>query len=282
MQRAAWIVALCGAIGYAGTASPAAASRDDAKPSKRSAKSSTSAHAKVQAAMGPLAWGMRARDVMALWQKRIEKRYQKRFSALKDVTREDALRAARARELKRLRDGYTRFTGRGNRWDGTFLQPEYTHHNGEAVLVVHTPKAENYYFFIQDRLWKWYRVLSDAHSAKTPEQLVAQLEGRYGPAKADKGQLHRGAAPSRWSAWNTGSTRVRLMDERRFYGFYGLVYEDRKTLARLPQLRQTEPKAWRKSSHSLVDMVTQSNATSDDNADVIDRITGQKRSIAKP
>jgi hypothetical protein len=78
--------------------------------------------------------------------------------------------------------------------------------------------------------------------------------------------------------WQDEHTRARVVDNTRFYGFFGLVFEDREVLGQLESLRTNRQRRGR-GSHSLVDAVTSGEEAEnpDANSDIVDRITGNIR-----
>jgi hypothetical protein len=164
----------------------------------------------------------------------------------------------------------------------SFLKDEFTHHNGEAMLVVRDGNSQNFYFFIGDRLWKWYKAFDAAVFEGQPfDQFAAALQGRFGDAEEKQGALREGAEERRWLEWHHGDarahTRLRAVDENEFFGFYCLVFENMATVDDLPNLRTNRGRQ-RRQGHAMVDAVTSDDSeASTANQDVVDRITGQIR-----
>ena len=73
---------------------------------------------------------------------------------------------------------------------------------------------------------------------------------------------------------------ARAVDNNEFYGFYCLILEDPKTVARLGQLRKNKA-APAEASDTLVDMVAD-ESDDDRHADIADRITGEIRRHEAP
>src|SRR5690606_8872298 len=88
-----------------------------------------------------------------------------------------------------------------------------------------------------------------------------------------------------WLEWQDRHTRLRAVDQTRFYGFYCLVFEDRATLARLDQLRTNTVQVTQQ-GHALVESVTLPEGgeeeSRDAHADIVDRITGNIRRRPEP
>ncbi len=90
-----------------------------------------------------------------------------------------------------------------------------------------------------------------------------------------EGELVAGRGRTSWIEWQDDTSRLRAIDQTRFYGFYCLVFEERATLANLPRLRSHMPSKTRQ--RSVVDMVSQDDGSTQIDPDVIDRLTGKIR-----
>lgn len=236
----------------------------------------------IAEAMGDVQWGMSKAKLMAHFQKQIREKYRPRLAKAAGAIEEDRLRHQMNDELHRLRSSYVQFNGRTTGWDVSFLQREYTHRNNEAMFVVREQDSQNFFFFINDRLWKWYRAFNaEVFAGRSFDQFAQALEGRFGPARRREGETYPGGGTRQWLEWQNESTSLRAIDENRFYGFYCLVFTDRETLGNIDNLRtnRSEP---RNSRHALVDAVTVPEGDSggeagDGNADIVDRLTGRIR-----
>lgn len=232
----------------------------------------------IAPALGELRWGMTNREVYEHFRRGVEERYRERISKARDSVLEDRLRREMNDESQRIRRSYTRFSGQTTGWDVSFLRDEFTHGNNESMLVVRDSNSQNFYFFINDRLWKWYKAFdATVFQGQTFEQFAGSLQGRFGRALERTGRLTERGEEKRWLEWQDANTRLRAIDENRFYGFYCLVFEDKGTLGRLSELR-TNTTAQRQNTHALVEAVTSDEGeASTANQDIVDRLTGNIR-----
>lgn len=264
------------ACAYTGTA-------DAQKKTKRGAATAERAtySAGIAEAMGELKWGMSKDEVLKHFNKQIEENYRLQMAKSKDILVQERLRRQMNDDLKRMHDSFVRFDGEATGWDVSFLREEFTHRNGESMLVVRDDQGQNFYFFIQGRLWKWYRAFDhQVFAGASFEQVTEALSGRYGASKQREGQLKAGGETERWVEWEDAATRLRGIDKTRFYGFYCLVFEDKETLGRLDSLRPNKPRNDRDRNHPLVQAVTadaEASGGQDTNPDVADRISGKIR-----
>ncbi|HEY8432175.1 MAG TPA: hypothetical protein VIL20_27550, partial [Sandaracinaceae bacterium] len=192
----------------------------------------------IAAALGELRWGMEPRQVHEHFVGKIRERYRERLSKAPGAIEEDRIRAEMNAEIRRLRESYVRFDGNRTGWDLSFLRTEFTHGNRESMLVYRDENSQNFYFFIQGRLWKWYKAFdASVFQGQSFDQFAQAVQARFGRAAERTGRLVEGGPEQHWLEWQDRHTRLRAVDQTRFYGFYCLVFEDRATLARLSELR---------------------------------------------
>ncbi|MGB8222509.1 MAG: hypothetical protein WCF10_07970 [Polyangiales bacterium] len=226
--------------------------------------------------MGDIQWGWTPKEVYRHLKKNIEASYREPISKTTDAIEEDRLRHKMAEETEQIRDSYFEFDGTPSAYDSGYLKGEFTHKNGESLLRVRTKNTQDYFFFIHDRLWKRYRAFdSSVFEGASFAEFGRALQQRYGKAKQHSGTLVPGDEPTQWYEWREPSVLARAVDNNEFYGFYCLILEDPKTVARLDQLRKNEPEPTQ-ASGTLVDLVAD-ESNDDQNADIADRITGEIR-----
>jgi flagellin-like hook-associated protein FlgL len=271
--------ALLGALAVP-LASPVHVAHAAPKKAKQAGAKAAPQSAEIDKSMGELKWGQPREEVYAHFENQIKEKYKPLISKARNAMDEDKQRAAQKDELAKLKNSVVEFSGKKTGWDVSFLKGEFTHHNGESMFVVSDGNSENYYFFIQNKLWKWYKAFkAEAFEGKSFEQFGQAIESRYGKGAKREGEAVHGGGKQSWLEWQDSDTRLRAVDESQFYGFYCLVFEDKATLNKLGQLRTAKAKET-KSGNSLVDSVTSDeahNSASDNNPDAIDRITGKIR-----
>lgn len=234
----------------------------------------------IAPALGEIQWGWTKRQLLEYFTRKIRAEYQPRINKARDAMTEDRLRHERDQRIRRMRESYVEFRGQTSGYDSGFLRDEFTHNNGEAMIRVRSENADDYYFFINDHLWKWYRAFdASVFEGADWEQFGQALQARFGPARERTGSLVEGGDERTWLEWQDDTTRARAIDNNTFYGFYCLVFEEKATLERLGELRRNRRRRGR-NSHALVDAVTGDGdeaANPDANADIVDRITGNIR-----
>jgi hypothetical protein len=248
------------------------------KKAQKAAHHQAPTSAEISKSMGELKWGTEREEVIKKFTEEIREKYKPLLAKATGAIEEDKLRGQMRNELGKIRSSVVDFNGTKTGWDASFLKSEFTHHNGESMFVVNDSNSQNYYFFINGKLWKWYKAFNaEAFQGKKFDQFAEALQSRYGKSQAREGELSPGQPKTRWIEWQDASSRLRAVDNNQFYGFYCLVFEDKKTLAHLAELRKNKPENQQK-GHALVDSVTTGEAgPNDGNPDIIDRITGKIR-----
>ncbi len=239
------------------------------------------AQSALESSMGDIERGWTPKQVYRHLKKNIEGSYREPIAKTTDAIEEDRLRHKMAEDTREIRDSYFEFDGTPSAYDSGYLRGEFTHRNGESLLRVRTKNTQDYFFFINDRLWKRYRAFdASVFEGATFGEFGRALQQRYGRAKKKKGVLPSGGAATEWFEWREPRILARAVDNNEFYGFYCLILEDPKTVARLAKLRKNEPDVVDENG-TLVDMVAEGD-DSDQNADIADRITGEIRRREEP
>jgi len=247
------------------------------------AQQSAPQSAAIADSLGELRWGMEPREVHQHFRTQIEERYRQRIAKAPGAIEEDRYRREMGDEIRQLRESYVRFQGARTGWDLSFLRGEFTHGNRESMLVYRDGNSQNFYFFMRGRLWKWFKAFdASVFHGQSFEQFAGAVQGRFGEAADRSGRLVEGGPRQHWLEWQDSNTRLRAIDQTRFYGFYCLVFEDKNTLGRLAELRSNTVQTGGNGDHALVESILlpedgSSGSTGEGNADIADRITGNIR-----
>jgi len=233
--------------------------------------------AELAKSMGDVKWGMEREALLKIFTDKVREKYKPLLAKASDAMQEDKVRGKMRDELGKLRSGVVDFNGTKTGWDASFLKPEFSHNNGESMVVVTDGNSQNYYFFAGGKLWKWYKAFNaDAFQGKKFDEFANALQGRFGKAAAREGDLN-GQGKQKWLEWQDPQTRARAIDNNQFYGFYSLVFEEKSTANKLAEVRKRDVGPAK--ANSFVDAVTTDDtaADKDGNPDIIDRITGKIR-----
>lgn len=235
----------------------------------------------IAPALDDIHWGMTKDELLQYFAQQVREEFHPRLTKAPGAIEEDRIRHEMNEKIHRIRSSYIRFGGQTTGYDSGFLREEFTHNNGESMIRVQTDQSDDYYFFIRGRLWKWYRAFNaSVFGGASFDQFAAALQGRFGPAWERNEEMRPGAGQVHWLEWKDADTHLRAIDNNSFYGFYCMVFESRETMGRLAELRTHQDTRHTDRGHSLVDAVTSGEdepANPDNNADIVDRITGNIR-----
>jgi hypothetical protein len=232
--------------------------------------------AEISKSMGDLTWGISKDELQKKLIDKVKETYRPLVAKTRDAVEEDRLRQKATEEMKRIRESFVEFKGTSTGWDVSFLRGEFTHGNDESMLVMRDPNSQNFYFFIDGKLWKWYKAFdAEVFRAGDFKSFAGAVQRRFGPAKEVQGELVPGSGSRHWLEWQDDKSRLRAVDQSDFYGFYCLVFEEKATVANLAHLRTNTREVGNK-QNALVEAVTAPpSRDADHSTDVVDRITGK-------
>jgi hypothetical protein len=240
--------------------------------------------AEISKSMGDLKWGMTEDELQKQLIGKVKEYYKPLIAKTKDGVEEDRLREKATGEIKRIKDSFVEFKGNSTGWDVSFLRGEFTHGNGESMLVMRDQNSQNFYFFMGGKLWKWYKAFdAEVFPADSFATFAAAVQRRFGPAKEARGELAPGSGERHWLEWQDDQSRLRAVDQTDFYGFYCLVFEQKSTVANLAQLRSNTRDVGNK-QHAMIEAVTAKGGAGDPDSspDIADRISGNTHAHAAP
>lgn len=232
----------------------------------------------IAPAMGKLKWGMSQDEVVKFLTAKIKEEYRPKVQKTRDPLEKDRLRNQYIAEVKKVKDSYVEFDGRTSGWDVSFIRGEFTHNNDESMLVLRDDNSQNFYFFIDGRLWKWYKAFDAAvFPVKGFGQFSATVQKKFGEGKEANGDL--GDGQRHYIEWQDSDTHMRAVDETSFYGFYSLVFEEKSTVSKLASLRRNKSDRGAK-HHAAIEAIAMDgeyDANEADNPNIVDRLTGKMR-----
>ncbi|HEX3770877.1 MAG TPA: hypothetical protein VHV30_08445 [Polyangiaceae bacterium] len=129
-------------------------------------------------------------------------------------------------------------------YDVTPLRSEYTYNNDEAIMRVFKDGKNRSYFFIKDKLWKFYDEIplkADGPLGDTYKGAIAKLNAVLGvPGRTRAADPAHGIERTT-TDWQDARSHLRA-DDRSGEHLLGLVMEDKRTIAVLAQLRPNQAK----------------------------------------
>jgi hypothetical protein len=192
--------------------------------------------------------GMTKDEVIAVFSKQLDERYEDKIKATTDIIVQDRLRHDKKAEVTRLQASYISFdTAKPSPWDVSIVEDEFAHHTGEAMLERWENQGgknqRRFFFFFDGKLWKMLLSLDVSilpEDKKNFATFRAVMEGKYGASEVDDGKL----------TWRTPEFEVRALDKLKTYDALALVIEDPRTRKQVVAVR--EAKAPPKSTGSAV------------------------------
>jgi len=250
------LVALLGSAGpgvaLADRAAPPA-KQAAAKPAKEAKKARphkpvSADHKKALAELyGGFKFGMTRDEVIGVFSKQLDERYDESIKATTDITAQDRLRRDKKTEVNRLQSSYISFeAGKPSPWDVSIVEDEFAHNTGEAMLERWENQGgknqRRFFFFYEGKLWKMFLSLDVSilsEDSKNFETFKKAMEGKYGAGDVDGSTI----------TWRTDAFDVRAIDKLKTYDTLALVIEDPKVRreleatreAKAPPRRETNP-----------------------------------------
>jgi hypothetical protein len=208
----------------------------------------------IKQALGNVHWGMSKADVIKQLKAQIRADFEQRIKVERDIMRQDAIYQESKDRAQRLGENFVAFGDAKSGWDVSPIAKEFTHNNQEAMLVVTDKGTRDMYFFIQGKLWKWYREIAPDSEGNSP---FASLKRRFGAGKSQKERLDEESSPYPGSTWTDGATRATLLQRGTDTC---LIFEDQTTLENLEKLRFNAQGKAKKSSASVIDLILLTDA----------------------
>jgi hypothetical protein len=212
----------------------------------------------IRQALGTLQWGMSKADLIKLLKAEIRADFERQIKVERDIMRQDAIYQQSKERAQRLGENFVSFDAAKSGWDVSPIASEFTRGNREAMLVVTGKGTRDMYFFIQGKLWKWYRELdADTVGASNTTAALAALKRRFGAGKPQQDRLDQSEAPYAGTTWSDGTTRATAL-------LRGpdtcLIFEDLRTLENLSKLRFHAQTAKTSSGSTVVDLILLSDS----------------------
>ena len=231
----------------------------NAPPRQERAAPSADSKRTIGQSLGALRWGMSKADVIKLLKEQIRADFERRIKVERDIMRQDALYQEAQDRARRFSENVVAFDGQKTGWDVSPIAKEFTHGNRETMLVVAGKGSRDMYFFIQGRLWKWFRELSpEAVGASDPDAALERLSRNFGKGRAQQDRRDEANVAYPGTTWSDGTTRVTAL---RRGNDTCLIFEDQNTLDHLAVLRHhVQPKAGKTGAASVIDSILLSDA----------------------
>lgn len=191
----------------------------------------------IAESMGDLRWGLNAQDVERFLVRKVKERADEELRKAKGAKR-SAIESKRDQQVRQIEESLVHFDGR-SRFDSGPVADQFTHGNDEAMLAYDDGKSRNYYFFIGDHLWKWYKSFpAKDFGGKDFKRFQKSITKKYGSGRVKSGEMYPGTGEERqWIEYLDRNTRLRAVDKTSPHGEYGLVFEEMATVRDLASMR---------------------------------------------
>jgi len=189
--------------------------------------------------MGDLRWGMTESEVIAFARRKIGERYaeqMKKADAGKQAKLKDEMKRAQA-DVDKSR---VSFAGTRSRWDSSPIAGEFNYGEDESMLVVNDESSQNYYFFRDGRLWKWYKAFDQKSINGGWKKFQSATEDKFGKGRAKKGELNPASGETQWVEYLDRSSRMRAADNSK-RGVYALIFDDMSVVRELAAQHPQKP-----------------------------------------
>jgi hypothetical protein len=192
----------------------------------------------IAESMGDLRWGLNAQDVERFLVRKVKERAAEELRKAKG-SKKAAIESRRDQQVRQIEQSLVHFDGGRSRWDSGPVADQFTHGNNEAMLAYDDGKTRNYYFFIGDRLWKWYKSFpASEFGGRDFKRFQKLVTKKYGQGRVKDGEMYAGTGEERkWIEYLDRNTRLRAVDKVNPHGEYGLVFEEMATVRDLATLR---------------------------------------------
>jgi hypothetical protein len=235
------LIAVLGPLGaLAPAASPAEAAPRQAAAAKKPHRTPVSAeHKKALAELfGGFKFGMTKDEVIAVFSRQLDERYDDKIKATTDIGAQDRLRRDKRNEVSRLQQSYVSFdTGKTSPWDVSIVDGEFAHNTGEAMLERWENQGgknqRRFIFFFDGKLWKMFVSLDVSilpEDKKNFATFQSVVEAKYGPGEVDGGRI----------TWRTDDLEARAVDKLKSYDALALVVEDPRVRRQVEAAREAK------------------------------------------
>jgi hypothetical protein len=229
------ILALVGSLALGAPAAVQAGPKPQPAAKKPKQTPMTAEHKKALAELfGGFKFGMTKDEVIAVFSRQLDERYEDQIKATTDTAEQDQLRRDKRTEVTRLQQSYVAFdAGKPSPWDVSIVEDEFAHNTGEAMLERWENQAgknqRRFFFFFEGKLWKMFISL-DVPEGLDFVAFKSRMEKTYGPGEVEAGKI----------TWRTDSFDARAVDKLKSYGALALVVEDPRVRAKVEAVRQTK------------------------------------------
>lgn len=183
-------------------------------------------------------FGMTKDEVIAVFSKQLDERYDEKIKATTDLAAQDRLRRDKKDEVNRLQASYISFdSSKPSPWDVSIVEDEFAHNTSESMLErwenQNGKNQRRFFFFYEGKLWKMFVSLDVSILPEDKKNFATfreRMEKRYGP----------GDVAGTMISWRTAEFEVRAVDKLKSYDALALVIEDPRVKGEILALREAK------------------------------------------
>lgn len=171
---------------------------------------------RVEEDLAKLPFGKQLKDTVSWARMRLERELAPMVKRAIDDNERRRLRFGVQRDLQMLAKRVVKLEGPRTGFETSVVANEFVVNAGESLLSWKEGATTHYFFFLEDQLWKYARVL-----AAKQQPFTARVDGYA----AELGKPHAGSSASS-ATWADASRRVRVNEHRKLFGADLFIVED--------------------------------------------------------
>lgn len=195
-------------------------------------------------AMGNLRWGMSDTEVQRVAKTRLTDQYAEKIKKAKGSAKAQLEREL-ATKTKEISSAHPfEFSGKSSKWDRSPIAGEFGYGTDESMLTFNDGESENYYFFLEGRLWKWVKLYpSSQFGGKGFSKFSDAISGKFGKGYKKEAELNGSAKKYTFLEYLDRNSRLRAVDRTSDANGFALVFEEMATVRQIASLRPQPKKA---------------------------------------
>lgn len=240
----------------------------------------------LEAALGGPQWKWTAHELKNHLETAFWADYKSAKKALPGPLEIDRLREKTLKRVQRMKAKFVRFEKGGQDYRVSIIDEDFKRGTDEGMLPVSTDEGQQYWFFIQDQLWKMVLAYNtDVVQGRKLKTFAKSLRGQFGKPVDLVFDKVRGKDALVAVKWADEATELVLRDRGDPYGTFTLTYTCRPITNRLAELRGEiaglgdGSGAVDASSAMIDDIMTASE--DDEEANVVDELIGGRPAQGK-
>jgi len=192
----------------------------------------------LEAALEGLRWGAPSTEVLAHFETALWDDYKSVKRTLPGPLEIDRLREQTQQKVMLLKKQFVKLTRDSTDYRVSIIDREFKRGTGEALLRIDTDKAQRYWFFVNDQLWKVLVAFNaDVVAGQDVPGFASKLRQRYGRPVDQEFARVDGHDIVIAVKWADETTELALRDRLDPYGTFTLTFIGRELGGRLSERR---------------------------------------------